>query len=441
MTTRDLTNRPFTPFAAAVVAFLFGACSEAEVSEQEGTPIGAALPFTGEDATIGQNLEQALLLAMEDVNAATGEDGHKFRLASRDSNSGSERGLNALLDLLYNEGVRYLVGPEENELADELVPDIKGLDVFNVLAGFASPTADRVASRGAWLRLPPSALAFGCGLSELARQNGVTTANALVAQDDFNQSVASEFVTEFVDAGGSSLPSIIVRAGASSYASRTDRALDANTDRTLLIVNPTTASTIITETEVGGSRGSWLLGPTLHTPGFLPNVPFKSLQGTLVLSPTLSLESECEAREEDYRGPLVCGKRNADMFADYFAERWHGNRPFPAAHFYYDGVVLLAMGLQYSEAKGNPDPTSSELHEAILEMTNTATQRGSWRDLPEVMATLAEGTPVAYAGAAHEYSFNRFGAAKHLIFDSWRIERQKYVHEGSLQARCLRQPK
>lgn len=417
------------------------ACGDGEQPSELGTPIGAVLPFTGEDATIGQNLEQAMLLAIEDVNAASGEGGRQFYLESRDSNSGSARGLNALLDLMYNEGVRYIVGPEENELANEVVPDVKGLDVFNVLAGFASPTADRVARRGAWLRLPPSALAFGCGLSELARQTGVKRANALVALDDFNQSVASEFVTEFVDAGGASLPSITVRSGASSYLSRTERALDAATDRTLLIVNPTTASTIITEAEVKGERGSWLFGPTLHTPGFLPNVPFKSLQGALVLSPTLSLESECEAREEDYRGPLVCGKRNADMFADYFAKRWYGNRPFPAAHFYYDGVVLVAMGLRYAEAHGNTEPTASELHDAVVEMTNTATRRGSWRDLPEIMARLADGIPVAYAGAAHEYDFDKFGAAKHLIFDSWRIERQKYVHEGSLQARCLRQPK
>src|SRR5690606_28620290 len=98
------------------------------------------------------------------------------------------------------------------------------------------------------------------------------------------------------------------------------------TDLTLLIVNPTTAATIITESELAGQQGSWLLGPTLHTPGFLPNVPFRSLQGTLTLAPTLSLASECEARADDYRGPMTCGRNNSDAFGDYFAKRWSGNR-------------------------------------------------------------------------------------------------------------------
>ncbi len=439
---RSMTYKRTRPFWACMLSgFIALACGAERSPGETGTPLGAALPFTGEDATIGQNLEQALLLAVEDVNAAAQASGRNFRLVSRDSNSGSDRGLDGLLDLMYNEGVQYLIGPEENELADAIVPDIKGLNLFNVLAGYASPAADRLPGRGAWLRLPPSPLAFGCGLSELARETNVETANALVARDDFNQGVASEFATEFVDAGGRTLPSVTVRAGEGSYASRTEAAVGASADRTLLIVNPTTASTIITEAELNGSQGSWLLGPTLHTPGFLPNVPFKSLQGTLTLAPTLSLASECEVQEENYRGQMNCGRGNSDAFADYFAKRWQGNRPFPAAHFYYDAVVLIAMGLQYAEANGNTDPSSAQLHAAIMEMTSTATERGSWRDLPEVMRMLSEGKPVAYAGAAHEYNFDRFGSAKHLIFDSWRIHKQEYVREGSLQARCLRQPK
>ncbi|MBN2196138.1 MAG: ABC transporter substrate-binding protein [Polyangiaceae bacterium] len=403
--------------------------------------IGAALPFTGEDATIGQNLEQALLLAVEDVNRAGGIAGRRLRVESRDSNSGSRRGLDGLLGLLYKDGVKYLVGPEENELADEIVPDIKGLDVFNVLPGYASPSIERYGHDGAWIRLPPSALAFGCGLSEIARQEEVELANTIVALDDYNQSVASEFTTEFVGIGGEILPQTTVRAGARSYIDRTEKVLGAGADRTLLIVNPTTAARIVTELAVEGLDGDWLLGPMLHTPGFVQNLPYGSLDGTHVLSPTLSLASECENKPTDYRGHLDCGRDNAEAFSAHFARRWSGDRPFPAAYFYYDGVVLLAMALNYVAASGDLDPRADDLHSGLLEMIEDASEWGRWDDLGAVMDEVSGGTPVAYAGAAAEYHFDKHGAAIHLVFDSWRIERQEYVDDGALQARCLRQPK
>jgi neutral amino acid transport system substrate-binding protein len=414
--------------------------TDGEQRADDDIVVGAVLPFTGDDATIGRNLEQAMLLAVEDVNRAGGVRGRMLRLEARDSNSGSERGLDALLDLLYVEQVRYLIGPEENELADEVVRDIKDLDLFNILPGFASPSVERVGSSGKWLRLPPSPLAFGCGLSELAHLTGMETANAVVAQDDFNQSVASEFATEFVDRGGHTRPSVTISAGAESYTSRISQAFDAQADRTLLIVNPTTAATIITEWEISSGKGAWLFGPTLHTPGLLQNVPFASLEGTRVLAPTLSLSTECEAREEDYRGPIDCSQTNAERFADYFAERWGGNRPFPAAHFYYDAVVILAMGLNYARATGAAEPSTAELHQAVLDVF-AAGSRANWRDLPKLLDSLSSGRATALVGAAAAYEFDRYGAARHLIFDAWRIADRRFVHERTLQARCLRQPK
>ncbi len=424
------------------VAVLALGCGESEKTEDPNAiVIGAALPFTGPESTIGQNIEQAMLLAVEDVNRAGGINGRSLRLEARDSNSGSSRGLEALLDLLYNEQVRYLVGPEENELADEIVPDIKGLDVLNVLPGYASPSIERTVSRGAWLRLPPSPLAFGCGLAELARQTGVHVANSIQAQDDFNQGVASEFSAEFFGIGGDVLASTTIRDGAVSYQSRISDALTAGADKTLLIVNPTAAVRVVTEWALERLPGAWLFGPMLHTPGFLENVPSGALNGTYLLSPTLSLTSECEQTVADYRGSIACERSNAEAFSDYFASRWDGETPFPAAHFYYDAVILLAMGLQYSAAQGHPEPTTDELHTQVLSMTKQASRLGRWDELEDVMGVLGQGEPLRYAGAAAEYDFDQFGAAKHLVFDAWRIEHQAYVSEGTLQARCLRQPK
>src|SRR5262245_58722307 len=96
---------------------LLTACDDPTSTPPDSIAVGAALPFTGPEAASGRNLEQAMLLAIEDVNRAGGVSGRPLRLISRDSNSGSQRGFDDVLDLLYNEQVRYLIGPEETELS------------------------------------------------------------------------------------------------------------------------------------------------------------------------------------------------------------------------------------------------------------------------------------------------------------------------------------
>lgn len=423
--------------SACLAAASLACGAEDDKADNGGVAVGTVLPFTGEEATIGRNLEQALLLAIEDVDRAV-VGGSRLRLEIGDSNSGSERGLENLLELLYEKQVRYLIGPEENELSDEIVPDIKGLDVFNILPGYASPRIERISSTGAWLRLPPSHLAWGCGIAELAVHQGVGSSNAIIARDDFNQDVASDFLSEYNNLGGKVIRSVIVSNGADSYTS-TKRALSAGAERTLLFVNPTTASTIVTEWSVGVREGNWLLGPTLHTPGFLQNVPHGSLDGAYAISPSLSLTTECQQKNTKYHGAVACRRTNANAFRDHFARRWDGDQPFPAAHYYYDAAVLLAMGLEYSAALGDSAPKPSVLRRTIVQMTNTAVVRGRWNELETVFETLAEGTPVRYVGAAAEYEFDQYGAAVHQLFDTWRVKDVSYLAEETLQVRCVRQ--
>ena len=424
-------------FGAVLVAASLVACGEpVKQDARDAIVVGTVLPFSGKDATIAQNLEQAMLLAVEDVNRAGGVGGRRLVLRVRDSGSGSQRGLDSLLALLYDEGVRYLVGPEEYALANEIVTDIKGLDVLDVLPGYASPSIERVGRKGAWLRLPPSATVLGCGFSELAHQQQVDSANAIVVRGDFYQEVASEFFGEFNDAGGQLFPSVTVTVGASNYVDATNRTVGTGAERTLLLVDPTTASTIVTDWAVGAHQGGWMLGPTLKTPGFLPNVPLKSLDGARGLSPTLSLASECESRPAEYQGPIECRADNAETFSKYYSARWDGDHPFPAANFYYDAILLLAMGLQYELNAGNASPKAIDVREAIQELSADSSPFESWEALATILEKLGDGTKVALKGTAAEYRFDRYGAAVHTVLGSWRVEGLGYVDEINVHTRC-----
>ncbi|WP_437540110.1 ABC transporter substrate-binding protein [Sorangium sp. So ce726] len=420
-----------------VASLLSASCSpRASDRPENAIVIGALLPFSGSESAIGRNLEQAMLLAVDDVSAAGGLDGRPFHLLSRDSHSDRERGLEQLVELLYVDKVAYLVGPEENDLAREIEPDVKELDILHMLPGYAAPSIERSETRGGWMRLAPTPFAVGCALAKVAFHEGAGTVNSLAARDDYSSSVSGEFTTIFGGLGGRALPSVTFMSGQQSYASSIHSAFDWNGDQTLLSAYPAAAATIVTEWTVSGRPGTWLLGPALRTEVFLANIPAGSLDGYYGVSPSLSLRSECDIVDE-VEETVECTTGNAAAFSGHFSHRWNGETPFPAAHIYYDGIVLIAMGLVYSQATSGTIPSSGrELREIIRELNSPEHEVASWRDLKTAMAKLRAGIPLRYAGAAAEYEFDIYGANKHYIMQRWTIDGDAFVDVAPVSVAC-----
>jgi len=273
-------------------------------------------------------------------------------------------------------------------------------------------------------------------------QQGVKTANAIVALDDYNQSLASEFNAQFGYLGGQVLPSVTVDATQTSFTTQVTRAFSYGTDRTLLIAYPGTASTVVTEWALSGGTGAWFLSPTLQTTAFPLNVPFGALEGQTGVSPSLSLRAECVTPDPSQPDHLSCVTDNAALFGDHFEKRW-GGRPFPEAHLYYDAVVLVAMGLERSLSGGTGAlPTASALQQTIRTTVAAANATNAlWSDLKSGFALLDAGSPVQYVGAAAEYDFDQYGAAaNYQVFDTWQIEKQQFVATDPLQANCPQDP-
>jgi ABC-type branched-subunit amino acid transport system substrate-binding protein len=416
---------------------MLAACSStSNTPSNDSVKIGALLPFTGNQAAIGWNIEQAILLAQEDVNNAGGIAGKPLNIIERDSNSGTNRGLDQLLQLLYIDQVKYLIGPEEDSLANNIVQDIEGLDVLNILPGFGAPAIKRASRSGAWLGLAPTPYAMGCGVAKHAVQEGVMAANTLSSTDDYSMSLASNFGGLYASAGGKALPAVTVAPNAGSYESEINRVFSYDAQRTLLIVPTSTAADIVTEWTISGSKGAWYLSPLLRDEALLYNIPFGSLNGSFGMSPTLSLNSECEARSGIVAGYVGCKRDNARHFSRYFADNWDGAAPFPAANFYYDAVVLLALGLNYASTV-QQEPVSVPRLQQIIRANNVpASAAATWWDLPTAMEQSRQGIPLRYVGAAAEYAFDQFGAAQFFVFDTWTVRNNAFVDAQPYYANC-----
>jgi ABC-type branched-subunit amino acid transport system substrate-binding protein len=428
-----------TGLLVGLASLLSASCSSTAPDDPENAiTIGALLPFSGSESAIGRNLEQAMLLAVEDVNAAGGLGGRPFDLVSRDSHSSPERGLDQLLSLIYTDDVRYLVGPEENDLARTIAIEVKKEDILHMLPGYAAPSIARHEDVGGRIRLAPSPFAIGCALAKYAIGTGVTTANSLSARDDYNSGVSTEFTTHFAALKGRILPSVTFASGQLTYTSKIESAFKSDAGRTLLAAYPAAASTIVTEWSVRGRPGTWLLGPALHTEVFLANIPQGALDGSYGVSPSLSLRSECEQVDETGE-KLRCTNWNAIGFNRHFSYRWSGDAPFPAAHFYYDGIVLIAMGLVYGQATngGKIITSGHELREKILELNNKKNEVAVWWDLKGAMDKLRKGIPLRYVGAAAEYEFDGYGASQNHIMQMWTIAGDRFDDGDRFDAKCV----
>ena len=268
-------KRVVAQLVAITVLSLAAGCGQSSKPAGDTIAIGASLPLTGKESAMGRNFEQAMLLALEDVNKAGGIDGVPLSLDTRDSNSGSERGLNDLLSLIYTDGVQYLIGPDENELANDIVSDIKSRNILNVLPGYAAPSTTRISSSGAWMRLAPLPAAVGCALAGHAVDDGAAHVNTLASPEDYNASLATYFTASFAHFTGNSnaIPSVGLQTGQSSYTDALTKVFGYGADKTLLVAYPETAAAVVTEASITGIQGSWYLSPLLNADVFLMNIP------------------------------------------------------------------------------------------------------------------------------------------------------------------------
>jgi neutral amino acid transport system substrate-binding protein len=436
--------------AHACLVFLanttFGCAPSPNNSEGASIAIGALLPFTGRESANGNNIEQAMLLAAEDINRAGGVGGFQIRIVSADSNSGGERGLQNLRSLLADLNIRIVVGPEENGLASSAVSAIKASNALNVLPGFTAPLINRFDKTGAWLRLAPNARQLGCMAGKFLINSGTNRANALISADDFNESLGTEFNSRFQVFGGVTVPSVIVDPNAAGFGDSLRNVFRFGAQKTALFAYPNTASRIVTDWGVSGRKGAWILSPSLRSQAFLDNIPAGSLDHTFGISATLSLTSECPpvpattepatVAEDNSITGMLCARDNAERFIRHFANRWHGTEPFPTAHFYYDAILLVALGIQYSLATDGVLPDARSLQATIRMLNDPQHEAVRWDNLEEALEAIGKGQHKRLKGAAAEYRFDSFGAAEYVTFDIWRIDGAAFVDEGAFYANC-----
>ncbi len=373
--------------------------------------IGVLLPFTGDIAATGTNAERALILAVERLNKAGGVAGKRLRLVARDEHSDIKRGLEEARALIDDDHVVAIIGPESEDLAKSMVPLIKAHKIVQISGGVTSPSFTTIDDDGYWFRTTPAANLYASALVGRMQADGIARAVVLYVSDEFGTGFANGLIYELSRSSIHAPAPISFQPGERTYKDTINRALASTPDAVVLVAYPKSSAAIVREWGILGGTGKWYLAPSLKAEVFINNVPPGLLAGAVGVSPAVAAD--------------------AQDFAQAFAARWSGDRPLPAAFFYYDAAAVLNLAIA-SAARNSAGavPSGDAIRDALTALSRPPGDSVAWHELDRALALVQAGQEIDYRGVSGEVDLDDRGDVQGGRVEFWTIRDDKIENES-----------
>ena len=377
-----------------------GCLARAEVTAEEGVPIGVLLPYTGELATVGQNLERAVIMANERLadNEPDPEHQAPFRLLFRDTRSVDSEGLKAADDLINVQKAAFILGPEEQNLAEAMAPSLRNKTV--AISGGAVSLESSTGIND-WFRIVPTAKRLSGALAEQMVADTVTKLAIIYVPDSYGLAFSRLAQEEFSKRGGNVVKMAVLSEDVSPSTLVRD-VMAAGPDAILLVAYPNGGAAVAQEWALIGKTERWYFAPSLRSEIFALNAP-GLLDGMVGISAGLASDA-----------------RN---FARQFQARWNGESPSPNAHYYYDAMLLAGMAYRSAFFLGGSTrrPTSSELAAALVAISGPGGTIRTWEEVGPSLRALEKGQDIDYRGTTGPVNFSPDGSVPQGYVQRWTI--------------------
>ncbi|MEB3755789.1 MAG: penicillin-binding protein activator [Desulfurococcales archaeon] len=163
--------------------------------------IGALLPLTGDLQSFGKSNQISLKQAENDINAWLKDQGANFRIEVEVVDSQTDPTVAVQqFDTLYQEGIRYFIGPMSSGELSQIVSIIQQGEEAVVIS--QSSTAPSLAIKDTVYRFPPPDELQGKALADLYKADGVTHIVIAYRNDDWGSGLAGFVEKYFKEDGG-----------------------------------------------------------------------------------------------------------------------------------------------------------------------------------------------------------------------------------------------
>lgn len=387
---------------------LLGCVEPNREDDPDAIDIGALLPFTGELASSGINLERALLMAAEEANAHGGVAGRRLQVVAQDAPD-IPRGLASMAGLLERPRLTALFGPQVADVYASIAPLIAEYGLYGVLPTemALSATAGDVPVR--WFHLAPRIETVACAMAQTIYNDLHMQLVILATDDDYNRSFAESLARTYgsLTYQGTRPEAKLHVFSASEWGSAINlqKLLPKTPAVIALVAFPKTGASVIQDWVASGRTDQWYFGPALRANVFVHNTPPDTLEGMKGFS--AYIPEEAEAR-----------------FSAWFAERWQGDIPLTDAFYYYDALALTALAVETAatRAKG-AFPSADQVREQIIPVSRGPGIAVEWSSLATGLELVRGGQSVQYLGVSGPVDLTAEGYLEPTIetVSVWRV--------------------
>ncbi len=385
-----------------VLAFMACGEEDAKGGGGEKVTIGVAYSFTGPLAPEGASSEQAIDLAVSQINAAGGVLGNPIALVKRDTQTTPPLCADIATDLIQNEGVSVILGAMASgctsAILDVAVP--AGVITMSNVSLSTNLTFERD-NQGLFFRTVGASYDSMLALAQKIVADGNTSVAVVTSDNRLTASSTADFIAAFEALTcGTAACTVNLRHDYSEtidpatydFASDMTTILAAGADAIFFNGYPEDGLGYLQAAVAGGYTGT----PYISVP--MANNIGGVLDATVadkvrwIYSPPFggpSYNAFKAAYESTY---------NAELGVDRIAE------------LAYDNLMVLAIAM----ARANSTTDTTAISAAIYDVANPPGQLVYSNQYTQILQLIAAGTDIDYVGASGSCDFNESGDAEQL---------------------------
>jgi ABC-type branched-subunit amino acid transport system substrate-binding protein len=296
----------------------------------EDVAVGSVTPLTGKLAVYGEGFQNAMLLALAEVNQAGGINGKPMKIVYEDNNSTSKGSVSAIQKLITIDKFPVVFGPAASSNFLAVCPIAQ--ENRTVLIG-AESAAAAITKCGSYVfRVFPSDLLQGKGVAELADYLNYKEVVLTYINNDWGVGLADVFKEEFMSKGGKLMDEFAHDEGKTDYRSEVLRIKKHSPKAVVNLTYIKEAATMLKQSYESGIEVQWLMGSASKSPKMV-ELAGGAAEGVIGTYPTFSQDTP------EYRA-----------YQEAWDKKYPGKKLPIFGEYNYDMVKLTALALKEANA-------------------------------------------------------------------------------------------
>ncbi|QEI07600.1 ABC transporter substrate-binding protein [Pigmentiphaga aceris] len=380
-----MDRRSFVKLSAAAAAVQL--LPSLSFAQEGGTfRIGALTPITGAGSPYGPGMQQAIRLAVDEVNAAGGVAGMKLELITEDSQTKPDAAVLAAKKLIEVNKVQAILGTWSSGVTLAVMPltDAAGIIEMNVSGAPAISTLD---TKDLVWRFQATNDRFGAAFAEICTKRGFKRPATMAFNNASGLGNVNGFKKAWEARGNKVVAEVVYEPNRPSYRSELQKVLDAKPDVIVTGSYLPDSTIILREWFQAGAENKWIM------PGWAAGPDLVKALGNEVCEGVISVETVSNEGSDAYKA--------FDAAYTKAMGRSAGSNIYAAMA--YDMVISLALAIEAAGAKADIATINGKIREVSNPPGDAVYSFASGK------AALAAKKKINYEGASSKLDFDKFG--------------------------------